>query len=129
MKTYTIGNNATMENEVVIIGDYYMERKAYNVIRNDIKENILTQNRIEARKIQKKRDEKCTADREERTYFCNQKLLGIAWILIVLILTVIIGDPVCAALSIFGIGMIFTKKMVIVNDYYWKHGGAEQWKI
>ena len=129
MKTYTIGNNATMENEVVIIGDYYMERKAYNVIRNDIKEDILTQNRIDARRIQKKRDEKCASDREERTYFCNQKLLGITWILIVMILTVIIGNPVCAALSIFGIGMIFTKKMVIVNDYYWEHGGAEQWKI
>lgn len=129
MNTYTIGNNAAMENDMVLIGDYYMERKAYNVIRNDIKENILTQNRIEARKIQKKRNEKCAANRMRRDYFNLQKKLGITWILIVMILTVIIENPVCAVLSIFGIGMIFTKKMVIVNDYYWKHGGAEQWKF
>ena len=129
MNTYTIGNNAAMENDMVLIGDYYMERKAYNVIRNDIKENILTQNRIEARKIQKKRDKKSESDRMKREYLNFQKKLGIAWILIVLILTVIIGNPVCAVLSIFGIGMIFTKKMVIVNDYYLTHGGAEQWKF
>lgn len=116
-------------NEVIFVDSYYIEKNAYNAIKNEIKENILTQNRIEARKIQKRRDERCAAEKERRKYFCNQKLFGVMEIVLVLLLTVLIGNPVCAVLSIFGIGMIFTKKMIIVNEYYWKHGGAEQWKF
>lgn len=50
MKTYTIGNNALKtDNELVLIDDYYMEKKVYNHLENHIRERILTDNRIAAR--------------------------------------------------------------------------------
>ena len=59
-----------------------------------------------------------------REYYLNQKLIGGIWILLVLILSAIIRNPAGLALVLPGIGIIATKNMVIVNEYYWTHGGA-----
>lgn len=65
---------------------------------------------------------------EKRTYFCNQKLLGGMWIILVCVLSILIGNPIGLVLAIPGIAIVATKKMVIVNNYYWTHSGTEQWK-
>lgn len=85
--------------------------------------------RAEARKRQIRWNEKHTMEKEQRIYFRNQKLYGIIEILLIFLLTLLIGDPCCLVLALPGFIAIFTKKMVIVNDYYWKHGGDKQWKI
>lgn len=66
--------------------------------------------------------------KERRRYFCNQKLIGGFWVITFLLLTMIIGDLVCVILALPGVGLMASKKMVIVNDYWWEHGGPEQWK-
>lgn len=50
---YTIGNNAIKENEMVLIGEYYMEKSVYNHIENHIKERILSDHRMAARQANK----------------------------------------------------------------------------
>ncbi|MCC8051015.1 MAG: hypothetical protein LIP10_10220 [Clostridiales bacterium] len=64
---------------------------------------------------------------ERRRYFLNQKLIGVFLLGLVAALTVF-ANLVCAVGAIPAIGLIATKKMVIVNDYWETHGGAEQWQ-
>lgn len=92
------------------------------------KERYIQEARTEARVRQNRWNEKHIADRERREYFCRQKFYGIIGVMFILFLTVLTENLVCAVLVIPAIVIIFTKKMVLVNEYYWTHGGAEQWK-
>lgn len=67
-------------------------------------------------------------ERDRRKYFCNQKFIGLIIIAIDLLLTLIIGNLVCIILALPGIVLMLTNKLAIVNDYWWTHGGPEQWK-
>lgn len=88
--------------------------------------------RAEARKRQNYWNRKHAAEKEKRRYFCNQKLLGIIITIISLLPFLITGNLTYlfpgSIGAIIGIGMVLTKKMVIVNDYWMEHGGADQWK-
>lgn len=70
MKTYTIGNNALKtENDMVMIGDYYMEKNVYNTIKNNIREHVLTDQRIAAKRAErywKERHARIKARRKEQ---------------------------------------------------------------
>lgn len=79
-----------------------------------------------AARRQKRWDERHEQEREKRTYFCNQKFIGIIMVVIVLFLTVLSGNLAYLALILPGTGIIFTKRMVVVNDYYWTHSDNEQ---
>ena len=92
------------------------------------REKYIHQARAEARARQNRWNEKHERDNERRVYFANQKFFGVIWITIVSVLTVIIRNPTCLVLMLPGIGMIVTKKMVIVNRYYYEHGGPMQWE-
>lgn len=88
---------------------------------------------VEARKRQNQWTKKHEADKERRHYYCNQKFLGVVLIGIALVLCFVLGDLsgffFASMIALAGIAMILTKKMVIVNDYWWEHGGASQWKF
>lgn len=88
--------------------------------------------RAEARKRQNYWNRKYTAEKEKRRYFCNQKLFGGIIVMISLLPFLIAGNLTyllpCSIGVIIGVGMVLTKKMVIVNDYWYNHGGADQWK-
>lgn len=68
MKTYTIGSNALKtENEMVMIDGYYMEKSVYNHISNNIREHVLTDQRIAAKRAErywKERHERIKAKRK-----------------------------------------------------------------
>ena len=67
MKTYTIGNNALKtENDMVMIGDYYMEKSVYNTIKNDIREHVLTDQRIAAKRAERYWKERHARIKEKR---------------------------------------------------------------
>lgn len=117
------------KSETLFIEDYYIEKEFLQMVYNEVKDTIATENRIEARRIQRKRDAKRNAEAERRRYFCNQKFLGGIWCVLILLLTLLIGDPVVLTLMIPGIAIISTKKMVIVNEYWKRNGGMEQWLI
>lgn len=89
--------------------------------------------RAEARERQIRWNKKHACDAERRRYYCNQRFLGILIIIVALIPFLATFNLVWLLLGsigvILGIGMIVTKKMVIVNNYWWTHGGPEQqWK-
>lgn len=88
--------------------------------------------RCEAKIRQRRWDEKHKADRERRIYFCNQKILGGIAAVVSVIPFLVTRDLssllVGSVLLIPALHMIVTDKMVIVNDYYWENGGAEQWE-
>ncbi|MCD7762709.1 MAG: hypothetical protein LUI14_05840 [Lachnospiraceae bacterium] len=63
---------------------------------------------------------------ERRRYFLNQKLIGVFLLAAAVLLTVLV-DLTCIVGAIPAIGLIATKKMMIVNDYWRTHGGAGQW--
>lgn len=114
--------------ETVVVGDYYIDKGFLQMVYDEAKEDILRENRIAARQIQRRRNAKRTEETERRTYFANQKLLGGIWCALVLVLTLLIGDLTGLILLVPGIAVIRTDKMVIVNRYWHTHGGAEQWK-
>lgn len=64
---------------------------------------------------------------ERRRYFRNQKLLGLAIAVLSLILLVIFKDGFSIMGIIAGVSIMVTKKMVIYNEYYRRHGGQDQW--
>ena len=87
--------------------------------------------RMEARSRQRRWREKHEADRERRTYFCNQKFIGglVAAGSLVVFLAFHIPGMILGSMGIIaGSYMAITKKMVIVNDYWYKNGGADQWE-
>ena len=55
-------------------------------------------------------------------YFIKQKLMGVALILLGVITAVILEGDITVALLLapFGLGMIFTKKEVLLDDYYYE---------
>ena len=66
----------------------------------------------------------------ERRYFCNQKLYGLL-ITVFSLLILLVKFEELAIIGIVGviagIAIMVTKKMVIYNEYYRTHGGADQW--
>lgn len=75
---------------------------------------------------EKEREQIRLEQEERRRYFLNQKLTGFFLLVAALVLTVMV-DLTCIVGIIPAIGIISTKKMVIVNDYWHTHGGAKQW--
>lgn len=69
------------------------------------------------------------AEQERRRYMMNQKLIGFLGFLMVLIVTMICGNLACLVLGIPGVYAMFTKEMVVVNNYYRMHGGFDRWKM
>ena len=63
----------------------------------------------------------------ERHYFCNQRLTGLLITVLSLVLLLVTQEAVTLVGMIAGVGIIFTKKMVIYNEYYRTHGGEDQW--
>ena len=63
----------------------------------------------------------------ERRYFCNQRLTGLLITVLSLVLLLLTQEAVTLVGMIAGVTIIFTKKMVIYNEYYRTHGGADQW--
>lgn len=64
---------------------------------------------------------------ERRRYFLNQKLIGFFFLLASVLMAILV-DLTCLVGIIPAAWLIATKKMVIVNDYWKKHGGASQYK-
>lgn len=65
--------------------------------------------------------------RLERQYFCNQKITGLCIALLSFVLLVITSSGIALLGILAGIATMVTKKMVIYNEYYWTHGGTDQW--
>ena len=88
--------------------------------------------RAEARSRQVKWNQKHEEERERRTYFVKQKMLGIVIATASLIPFVIFKDIVSLVFFVpaiaMGIVMAASDKMFIMNEYYWTHGGADQWE-
>lgn len=114
------------ENEVVLIGNYYIDAQAYGIIINNIKEKIASQNRIEARKIQRARSARSAAEKAKRRYFCNQKLYGLIILLLSVLLLCFTQDGFLFLGIAAGIYTIATKKMLIYNKYYQLHNDTKQ---
>lgn len=114
------------ENEVVLIGDYYIDAQAYRIITNSVKEKIASQNRIEARKIQRIRSARSAEQKAKRRYFCNQKLCGLMLLLLSVLLLCFTQDGFLILGIAAGIYMMTTKKMLVYNEYYRLHGGTRQ---
>ena len=87
--------------------------------------------RCEAKERQRRWNDKHEADRERRKYFCNQRFMGAIVVLISVIVFIMFCDLPTFVMSamgcIFGGTLICTNKMVIINKYYWEHGGEDQW--
>lgn len=69
---------------------------------------------------------------DERTlYFVKQKILGGVIAASAMIPSLIFRDVVSVILFLpvmaLGVTMAVVDKMFIMNDYYWTHGGADQW--
>ena len=87
--------------------------------------------RMEARSRQRRWREKHEADRKKREYFCMQRFIGglIAAASLVVFLAFRVPGMILGSMGIIvGLYMAITKKMVIVNDYWFENGGADQWK-
>lgn len=69
------------------------------------------------------------AEQERRRYMMNQKLLGFLGLVAVVIATALCGNLACLVLGIPGVYAMFTKEMVVVNNYYRMHGGFDRWKM
>lgn len=63
-----------------------------------------------------------------RTYFRNQRLLGLLMVVLSLVLMVLAQEGLAVFGIIAGAWVMVTKKMVVYNEYYRTHGGADQWK-
>ena len=66
--------------------------------------------------------------KERRKYFCNQRLYGGIIFIISAFLLILTADAVMIFSMILGLYVMFTRKMIIVNDYWWKHNGLNQWE-
>lgn len=64
---------------------------------------------------------------ERKRYFVKQKLLGLGMIILGAVMTFILDDAtVCIFLIPIGLDLIFTKDLVLVNDYYWKENSRRE---
>lgn len=105
-----------MEN-IVFEYDYYTPEQ-FRQYFYELKEEMETNNRIDARIRNAERKRKAAIERERRAYFQNQKLFGALYSFIVLVMTAIVGNICIAVLAVPGIAMMFTREMVLVNNYY-----------
>ena len=70
-------------------------------------------------------------NKKKKMYFIKQKLVGVL-VIVLAILSVIFseGDGTAALVMVpMGIGLIITKDMVLMNDYYWKMKEMESKRI
>lgn len=112
-----------------------MEEKGDNVIIDEVLYTYeAAVNRYEQERYhtwlcnQKKIREIREKQKEKRRYFLNQKLIGFFGLLMVVIVTVLCGNLVCLALGFPGIYAMVTKKILVVNEYYYEHNGVSQWE-
>ena len=82
--------------------------------------------RGEARARQNRWNQKHEADRARREYFCKQKFSGLLEIIVVLLVTPLIGNYAFLVMALPGIVLMTTKQMLLLNEYYWTHGGNDQ---
>ena len=75
------------------------------------------------RRVQTIREEQ----KAKRRYFCNQRLTGLLISVLSLILLLVTQEGFTLIGVVAGIAIMVTKKMVIYNEYYRTHGGADQW--
>ena len=108
--------------ETYIIGDYYIEEGFLKMIYDEIKADILKENAIEAQRRRRKKHEAM----ERKKYFANQKLVGGVYAIAMTVTTLLVGNPACIMLALPGFYAMKTRKMILVNDYWYEHGGAEQ---
>ena len=66
--------------------------------------------------------------KERRKYFCNQNLYGVLAVITSFLLLFLTHEALLISAVGAGIYMMFTKKMLIYNEYYRTHGGSDQWK-
>lgn len=61
-------------------------------------------------------------DNRRKKYFVKQKLLGLSLIILAIITAILTeGDITLAFILVpIGLGIIFTKEMVLMNDYYYE---------
>ena len=64
---------------------------------------------------------------ERRRYFRNQRLTGLAIVVLSFILLMLTCEGFTTLGIIAGVSIMSTKKMVIYNEYYRTHGGQDQW--
>lgn len=70
-------------------------------------------------------------NKKKKMYFIKQKLMGVL-VIVLGILSVILseGDGTAALVIIpMGVGLIITKDMVLMNDYYWEMKEMESKRI
>lgn len=104
-----------MPNEMVLIGDYYIERDCMNMIYNQVREDLLTQQRREMRVVQRERDERSRSRKEDRIYFIKQKLYGVFLILFSIIIAILSKDLTGSVIFIpLGIAIIRSKDRLIM---------------
>ena len=84
--------------------------------------------RGEARARQNRWNKKHAEDRARRKYFCKQRFGGLIEIIAVLLVTPLIGNYAFLAMTLPGIVLMTTKQMLLINEYYWTHGGNDQWE-
>lgn len=54
-----------------------------------------------------------------RKYFLKQKMLGLGLALVSLVAGFLMGDlTICVVLVPLGLGLVFTRKMVVVDEYF-----------
>lgn len=83
--------------------------------------------RAEARARQLRWKEKHAADRERRLYFCRQRFIGLLLTVLSIVLCAVTGNIAALPFAAIGGCIMVTKKMILVDGYYWTHGGPEQW--
>lgn len=104
------------ENEMISVGDYYIFKNEYNIIKNHAKMEIINSQRREMREVQKMRDIYKEEKSIIRSVFVRQKKLGIMITLLSILLLIVSCEGFCFAGIAIGLYAIFTKK-IIINDY------------
>lgn len=74
---------------------------------------------------QKQLQEIRKAEQERRRYMANQKLLGFLGLVAGVIATMICGNLACLALAFPAVYAMVTKKMILVNEYWWRQNGGK----
>ena len=66
--------------------------------------------------------------RERRKYFAIQRLVGLCLLIFTGAFFVLVGDLTISLLTVpLGVSLLCSKKMLIVNNYYFENGGDDQW--
>lgn len=101
MRTATV-----IYTETVIHGEEYRNGYEYAKMRHRQQER-------EKRRRQRDRQRR-------RNYFIQQKLYGIAILLLTIVACALTGDATIAVITVpLGLTLILSKKMWLINEYYW----------